>query len=42
MRQSDEDSNIITVTKTHNTAKKQTLGREGGDKRKGIVQDNDG
>ena len=38
----DEDSNIMTMTKTDNTAKKQTLGREVGGKRKGIGQDNDG
>ena len=31
---SDEDSNIMTMTKTDNTAKKQTLGREVGGKRK--------
>jgi len=34
----DEDSNITTMTKTDNTAKKQTLGRAGGR----IGQDNDG
>jgi len=32
----------MTMTKTDNTAKKQILGREGGGKRIGIGQDNDG
>jgi len=42
MLQSDKDSNVMTMTKTGNTAKKQTLRREGGGKRKGTGQDNDG
>ena len=42
MRKSNEDSNIVTVIKTDNTAKKQTLGREVGGKRKLTGQDNDG
>jgi hypothetical protein len=42
MLQSDKDSNVMAMTKTDNTAKKQNLRREGGSKRKGIGQDNDG